>query len=73
MGIGVASFYYRQITGDNSSDANCGEFKGTIAGISPGASYLKPIGKQQLLAEFKFMPEYYIANRLQGNILFLKY
>ena len=71
-GIGLSSFYYQQVTGDSGSGATFGQFKSTDAGIGPVVSYVKPFGKKQLLAEFKWLDEYYTANRLQGSTVFFK-
>ena len=74
-GVGLSSYYYQQITDDSSSGANLGAFRSTSAGIGPVVSYVKPLGatkKTQLLAELKWLNEYYTANRLQGNTAFFK-
>jgi hypothetical protein len=71
-GIGLSSFYYQQVTGDSGSGATFGDFESTDAGIGPVVSYIKPFGKKQLLAELKWLNEYYTANRLQGNTVFFK-
>jgi hypothetical protein len=71
-GIGVSSFYYTQFTGDSGSGATLGKFEGKTAGVGPAISYIKPFGHKQLMAELKWLNEYYTQNRLQGNTVFLK-
>jgi len=71
-GFGLTSYYYQQVTGDSGSGANLGKFESTSAGIGPVASYIKQFGHHQLMAELKWLNEYYTANRLQGNTVFFK-
>ncbi len=71
-GIGVSSFYYAQFTADSGTGATLGKFEGKTAGIGPVVSYIKPFGHKQLMAELKWLNEYYTQNRLQGNTVFFK-
>ena len=71
-GFGLSSYYYQQITPDSGTGANLGSFESTSAGIGPVVSYIKQFKKTQLLAELKWLNEYYTANRLQGNTVFFK-
>jgi hypothetical protein len=75
-GIGVNPFYYQQITGDSGPGATLGKFEGTTAGIGPVLSYLKPknpkTGHVDFIADLKWLNEFYVKNRLQGNTVFVK-
>ena len=74
-GIGVNPFYYTQLTGDSGPGATLGQFKGTTVGIGPVLSYMKPKGKDghfDFIADLKWLNEFYVKNRLQGNTVFIK-
>jgi hypothetical protein len=74
-GIGVNPFYYTQLAGDSGPGATLGQFKGTTVGIGPVLSYLKPKGKNghfDFIADLKWLNEFYVKNRLQGNTVFIK-
>ncbi len=68
-------FYYTQLTGDSGSGATLGKFEGTTVGIGPVLSYMKPKGKNghfDFIADLKWLNEFYVKNRLQGNTVFIK-
>jgi len=72
VGVGANAFYYEQITGDSGSAALLGDFKGTTYGVGPVLSYVRPIGKAQLLAELKWLPELDVDNRMEGDYVWFK-
>ncbi len=72
IGIGANGFYYEQLTGDSGSDALLGDFKGRTLGVGPVLSYVRPIGKTQLLAELKWLPELDTKNRMEGDYVWFK-
>jgi hypothetical protein len=74
-GIGVNPFYYTQLVGDSGPGATLGKFEGTTVGIGPVLSYMKPKGKTghfDFIADLKWLNEFYVKNRLQGNTVFIK-
>ena len=75
-GIGVNPFYYTQLTGDSGAGATLGKFEGTTVGIGPVLSYLRPknpkTGHVDFIADLKWLNEFYVKNRLQGNTVFIK-
>jgi hypothetical protein len=71
-GVGANAFYYQQLTGDSGAGARLGDLEGMTAGIGPTISYILPIGKTQLLAELKWLPELDVDKRLKGDIVWLK-
>ncbi len=72
FGAGATGYVYRQLTGDSGAGASLGSFKAEANGIGPVLSYIKPLGKQQLTAELKWLHEFDNKNRPEGDIVFLK-
>jgi hypothetical protein len=71
-GVGLSAYYYQQISGDSGGGARFGDFKAKTAGFGPVASIVTRINGRELIAEFKWLHETGTANRLQGDILWLK-
>ncbi len=72
VGAGANGFFYQQITGDSGGGAKLGSFEGMTAGIGPAVSYAYGIGGLDVAAEFKWLPEIGVSNRLDGNTLWFK-
>jgi hypothetical protein len=72
MGVGLNTFYYKQMTGDSGSSATMGEFKGKTLGLGPVASFVTKVGGHDTIAEFKWIHENSTQNRLQGDVVWLK-
>jgi len=71
-GLGANAFFYQQISGDSGSGAALGSFEGHTAGVGPVLSYIYRLGKADLVAEAKWLPELAVENRLKGDGLYLK-
>lgn len=73
IGVGASAFYYQQITGDSGSGADVlGDMKGQTVGVGPVVSLITKIGKADLVAELKWLPELEVENRLKGDYGWLK-
>jgi hypothetical protein len=72
VGVGANGFYYEQLTGDSGSGARLGEFEGRTLGVGPVVSYVRQIGRTQLLAEAKWLPELDTDKRLEGDYVWFK-
>jgi len=73
IGVGANGFYIQQLTGDTGSGALLlGSFKGMTAGVGPVLSYILSMGKNQLFAEFKWLSEVSVENRLKGDYIWFK-
>ncbi len=72
IGVGANAFYYQQISRDSGSGAKLGDFESMTAGVGPVLSYVRPIGKSQLLAEVKWLPELDVNKRLKGDFVWVK-
>jgi hypothetical protein len=72
LALGVEAFYFRQVTGDGGQGAKLGEFKGMTAGVGPVLGYIKPIGRNSLALEAKWLPELDTKNRLEGDYIWVR-
>jgi len=71
-GVGANGFYYQQITGDSGSGASLGDFEGRTVGVGPVLSYARKLGKTDLVAEVKWLPELSVEKRLKGDTVWFK-
>ncbi|HEY5802822.1 MAG TPA: transporter [Lysobacter sp.] len=71
-GAGLTGYYYDQVTGDSGSGATFGDFESRVAGAGPVMSYVRTIGKNQLLSELKWIHEFSAEKRPEGDTVFLK-
>jgi hypothetical protein len=72
VGVGANAFCYQQITGDSGSGATLGSFEGRTVGIGPVVSYATKIGKTDVIAELKWLPELSVEKRLNGDTVWFK-
>ena len=72
FGLGANAFYYQQITGDSGSGAVLGGFEGRTVGVGPVLSYATKIGKTDVVAEAKWLPELDVENRMKGDYVWFK-
>ena len=71
-GVGANAFYYQQVTGDSGSGAKLGGFEGRTIGVGPVLSYVHKVGKTDLVAEVKWLPELEVTKRLKGDTIWFK-
>ncbi|MCX6878416.1 MAG: transporter [Verrucomicrobia bacterium] len=72
IGLGANAFYYQQFTGDSGSGAVLGDFAGRTVGVGPVLSFVTKLGKSDLAAEVKWLPELDVKNRLKGGYVWFK-
>jgi len=72
IGVGANGFLYQQISGDSGSGATLGDFEGRTAGVGPVISFITKVGKVDLAAEVKWLPELNVQKRLKGDIIWFK-
>jgi len=72
VGLGANAFYYQQITGDSGSGAVLGDFKGRTVGVGPVLSYVTKVGRTDVIAELKWLPELDVEHRLKGDYIWFK-
>jgi hypothetical protein len=72
MALGAEVFYFDQVTCDSGTGATLGCFKGMTSGLGPVLGYIKPLGKQTLILELKWLTELNTQYRLEGDYIWLK-
>ncbi len=72
IGVGANGFLYQQISGDSGSGATLGDFEGRTAGVGPVISFATKIGKADVAAEVKWLPELNVEKRLKGDTIWFK-
>ena len=72
IGLGANAFYYQQVTPDSGVGAKLGDFKGRTIGIGPVVSFITKVGKCDVVAEVKWLPELDVAKRIKGDIVWAK-
>jgi hypothetical protein len=69
--IGIAGYYYRQVSGDSGSGALLGPFKGEVAAIGPNISYNFKIGSVPIITSARWLREFNAKNRMAGDAGFI--
>ena len=64
--IGVAGYYFQQITDDTGPGATLGGFRGMAVGIGPQIGFLFPVGDYQGYLNIKGYKDLEVENRPQG-------
>jgi hypothetical protein len=72
VGVGLTGYWYHQVEGDRGSGASFGSFKARANGIGPTLSLTHPIGTTRLLAELKWVHEFGVERRPEGDVVLLK-
>lgn len=72
VGVGANAFLYQQITGDSGSGATLGDFEGRTVGVGPVVSFITKLGRTDLAAEVKWLPELDVTKRLKGDYVWFK-
>jgi hypothetical protein len=65
--IGLAGYFFQQLTGDSGPGAKLGDFKGRVAGIGPQIGFLFPVGDaHQGYLNLKAYKDFAAENRAEG-------
>jgi hypothetical protein len=65
--IGLAGYFFQQLTGDRGAGAKLGDFKGRIAGIGPQIGFIIPLSKDyQGYLNVKGYKDFAAENRAEG-------
>lgn len=65
--VGLAGYYFQQLTGDTGAGAKLGEFKGRVAGIGPQIGFILPMSKDyQGYLNLKGYKDFAAENRPEG-------
>ncbi len=71
LAVGVAAYYYDQITGDSGAGARLGDFEGRVTAIGPVVKYNFQIGQTPVSSSFRWFHEFNVENRLEGDAALL--
>jgi len=66
--LGVAGYYYDQITGDSGAGARLGSFKGRVTAVGPFLGYDFKWRGKPVSAKLRWLHEFDIKNRLEGDV-----
>ncbi|MGD9785802.1 MAG: transporter [Hyphomicrobiaceae bacterium] len=69
--MGVAAYYYDQITGDSGTGARLGDFEGRVFGIGPAINLTFLLGQIPVSTNLKYFHEFGARNRLEGSAGFV--
>jgi len=71
-GAGLSAYWYQQVGDDRGAGATFGAFRARTNGVGPVLSYGGKLAGNKVLAEFKWLHEFGVEKRLEGDILFFK-
>lgn len=66
MHVGVAGYFYRQVTGDSGPGAVLGDFKSRVAGIGPQIGFFFPVADRQAYLNVRGYHEFDAERRPYG-------
>ncbi len=70
ISLGLAGYYYQQITGDSGSGALLGGFKGRVIALGPSINFNNvSLAGVKFGVNFRYMREFAARNRLTGNVV----
>jgi hypothetical protein len=69
--LGVAGYFYNQLTGDRGPGALLGDFKSRVAGIGPQLGFFFELGGREAYLNVKAFHEFNVRNRLAGWTAFV--
>ena len=65
--VGLAGYYYDQITDDSGPGARLGGYQGQAVALGPALQYATKYRGHDLSAEIKYYREFSVRNRFEGN------
>jgi hypothetical protein len=69
--IGIAGYYYRQISGDSGAGALLGAFKGEVSALGPNIAYNFKISSVPIITSARWLKEFNAKNRMAGDAGFI--
>lgn len=72
VGAGGSGYWYRQLSGDSGQGAVLGSFEARSLGAGPVVSYVFRAGKVAVAVDLRWMHDFAVENRLDGDLWFLK-
>jgi hypothetical protein len=72
LGLGVTGYWYQQVANDSGSGAALGPLKARTNGVGPSLQYSQAFGSHNVVAELKWLHEWGVEKRPEGNFYILK-
>lgn len=66
--LGVAGYYYDQVTGDSGAGARLGSFKGRVTAVGPFVGFNFKWRNTPVSAKLRWLHEFDVKNRLEGDV-----
>jgi hypothetical protein len=66
--LGLAGYHYQQVSGDSGAGASLGDFEGRVTALGPVMTYAFECGKIPVSTEWKYMHEFDVKNRAEGDM-----
>ncbi len=67
LAVGLAGYFYQQVTGDSGAGARLGAFQGQALAIGPCLAFNGKIGKHPVGLNLRYYDELTVTNRLNGQ------
>jgi hypothetical protein len=71
--LGLAGYFYQQVTGDSGPGAHLGSFRGRTFALGPCLSYSGKIGRHDINLNARYYNELEVKNRFDGQSFFLTF
>ena len=71
--LGLAGYYYNQITDDKGAGAPSDGFQGEVTAIGPALAYTINVGKISIALRARYYREFNADNRLEGDVAFISF
>ena len=71
--LGVNAFLGNQIGDDRNQSPIVGAFRSKTAGIGPAIGYMLPMGKDNIVMEFRWLPQLDTKNTTEGDYFWFKF
>lgn len=66
--LGLTGYHYQQVSGDSGSGATLGAFEGRVTALGPVMTLGFQLGKIPVNTEWKYLREFDVENRLEGDV-----
>jgi hypothetical protein len=68
VSLGLVGYHYQQVSGDSGDGATLGGFEGRVTAVGPILTYGFECGKIPVSTEWKYMHEFDVENRVEGDM-----
>jgi hypothetical protein len=72
LGVGGSAYWYQQVTADSGMGATLGPSEARAGGVGPVVSYVSKLGPINFIVDLKWMRDFAVQHRLEGQLWLLK-